>query len=360
MSLLLASFLQYLISFPFFVVFPEKKTEHAMIQVYFRAEQLTNEEQEHLKILGDLMLKGSKEFTKEEIQQHLLKAPEIQQGLDYIRLTFFLKKERFSSGLTLIHSILTQPHIEEKDKCFVVLHHKMVQNPNLFFVLAGNLDPIKAQETFYSRFFSPSTRGFFLKDQALPSVDKLTAIKESNQIVLNSDFFKIGDCSSASKFLATVALGAGKGSSLYRILRETQGLTYFQQTGLTPTAKGFCPSFKIFKSSLPGHQSFVIHAKEELLKDINDWSVAHLDRSKGFGKGLCCYGLMPGFFGLGFSDGLKDQAFNDLIWKGYLAFVGDSPVTLSQFSKKCFSVTLPEIQKQAVELIKSAKEMPSN
>ena len=81
MSLLLASFLQYLISFPFFVVFPEKKTEHAMIQVYFRAEQLTNEEQEHLKILGDLMLKGSKEFTKEEIQQHLLKAPEIQQRI---------------------------------------------------------------------------------------------------------------------------------------------------------------------------------------------------------------------------------------------------------------------------------------
>lgn len=357
MTTFLASLLPYLISFPFFIILPEKNAENVMIQAYLRIGHLLKEEKKHLKMFGNLILKDSKEFTKEEIQRHLLKIPEIQYHSDHIALTFFIQKEKLSQGLTLIHSVLNNPHFLKNEERLKNLHHKLVQNFNSFFVIAGNLDPLRVQEAFYTRFYVPYQDPYPMQNQDSLFKKELNSVKESNMLVLSCPAFKMSDSSSSAKFLAILALGVGKGSSLYRVLREEQGLTYFQQAQFSPTMQGLRPYFMIFKSFLPTSQRFIKNMKDDLLKDIQGWTTAHLSRVQGLGRGICCHDLMPELFGLGFSDVCSAQKFNTLKWKGYLSFVGDSFITLSYLAKKFHLVTLTEIQKQAIDLVKNAEEL---
>ncbi len=81
----------------------------------------------------------------------------------------------------------------------------------------------------------------------------------------------------AARVLATTALGVGKDCSMFRVLREKQGLSYVQEAVLWPTTSGWIPRFVMLRNG--GSVDDISTMRNALMKDIDEWDENVLKRA---------------------------------------------------------------------------------
>lgn len=92
--------------------------------------------------------------------------------------------------------------------------------------------------------------------------------------------FPAWDAALSTRMVAVAALGFGKGSTLYRLVREQRGLSYRQDAFLWPSPFGFRPRL-LFASKRMPDAAAVDALRKQLLVAVASWTETDLARAKG-------------------------------------------------------------------------------
>jgi hypothetical protein len=125
------------------------------------------------------------------------------------------------------------------------------------------------------------------------------------------------DVSLPTQLLILSALGSGKGSSLWQVMRESLGVSYRQEAVLWPTRTGFQGRLVWLQRQGDGLEIAKI-VRSELLAAVDRWEEGDLQRAVQFLEGCLQTGLaaFPLYVSPSHSitDSLADQAFLAAYW----------------------------------------------
>ncbi len=118
--------------------------------------------------------------------------------------------------------------------------------------------------------------------------------------------------------LAAYMLGQGKGSTVFRVLREKNNWSYRQEAPLVPTATGLRPLILFASDSGEGLPDIGEAAKKQLVEAVSAWTADDRTRALNFARSNAAYdlGISPLYFAgerpLG--ESLDDQTFLNAYW----------------------------------------------
>lgn len=89
----------------------------------------------------------------------------------------------------------------------------------------------------------------------------------------------------SSRFLAAIALGSGKGASMFRVAREQLGLSYRQESVLWPVPQGFLPMV-VAATTTDKPAAAAEELRTALLEDVKEWTEVHRARALGMAESI--------------------------------------------------------------------------
>lgn len=101
---------------------------------------------------------------------------------------------------------------------------------------------------------------------------------------VQGDPIKMTEAGSGAKLLAMHGLGAGKSSSVYRILREKNRWSYRQEAFLWPSAQGWTPRIMMIRQETEADEELLLPMIDSLLVDVESWTESDLARIKTLAK----------------------------------------------------------------------------
>lgn len=162
---------------------------------------------------------------------------------------------------------------------------------------------------------------------------------------------RIGEGDSAAKFLALMALGAGKDCSTWRTLREDSGLCYRTEGILWPTQKGFVPRLIMLRRAEESELKYTGMMIDLLRKDIEHYDQITLDRAKAMATQVL---TKPSPFACVYVDGnytLYGQPGDDVRWRGLLYSMGLPSISISKWVETLNQVTEAQLRTAAKDLM---------
>lgn len=178
----------------------------------------------------------------------------------------------------------------------------------------------------------------------------------SNILELRGPEIESADAALAPKMLALIALGSGKASSLFRVIREDKAISYRQEAVFWPTTDGFVPRLFVQVNPVDSEQRTKLakDVQQLLLGDIGKWNEETLRRAQGFASSLAMNGsdLSPFYFKsahpLGTS--IEDRTFLAAYWKMKTGQPWDGQAMSQAFQ----SVSLESLKAEAEGMLKVA------
>lgn len=148
------------------------------------------------------------------------------------------------------------------------------------------------------------------------------------------------------QFLALVALGTGKGSSLFRAWRLRSPESYWQQALLAPTGSGYHATLVALRRARPDEEDWAARMRSALLDDVKGYTQSDLDRALAVAR-ECLLGQFPNspLVGLGWEpvgQSLGDRCFLQAYDPGL------NPETVAE---AMVNVDLEELQAEAIRLL---------
>lgn len=159
---------------------------------------------------------------------------------------------------------------------------------------------------------------------------------------------------SAPRLLSLVALGSGKGSSLFRIAREQMGASYRQEAALYPSQGGLVPRLLIQAKADGVEQETATAIKTAILKDIESWNDATLARAVGHAKASLGGGLMNPFYlhaNTTIGPGFEDEVFMAAYWNAKTGGTWNPAAIAEQFE----TVTVEQLRSTARSFLDAAE-----
>ena len=226
---------------------------------------------------------------------------------------------------------------------------------NISIVISGGFKPGDGYKAFEGRFdkYNPAPRRRAVQFDNPPKL----ASKHTQSLStfeLRGESFIPGSEGSAAKALATFALGAGKDSSVFRILREKERLSYRQEAFLFPTQKGWQPRILLVRRSKQGSEATAAQMQEVLLKDIETWNQDTLDRAAAMAD-LILKG--DNSFGVVWLDGREPMSLTTeeaAALRGFQLMTGGNIQTADQWADQLKQVKLDELKASAKAMITNA------
>lgn len=167
--------------------------------------------------------------------------------------------------------------------------------------------------------------------------------------------FSARDAALTTKLLALTALGTGKGASLWRVAREKLGLSYRQESVLTPSMKGLQPRLLIAHAGIEGLEEKAQTLKAALLEDIKAWTEDDKRRAIGMAESYLVRGgdMSPLYFAPGrpLTRDLSDQIFLRAYWQ----MKAGSTWNPHQFVGRMGFVELADLKQAAEEIVGTGK-----
>lgn len=173
------------------------------------------------------------------------------------------------------------------------LASQVFQPGNLFIVASGAVEPgaLAAAVDQQSFGFRRAERRGPVRFDSDP-VTETSRDASVDSIEIFGPVAKPGDPRLPALLAAAAALGTGKEASVYRVLREQMGLSYQQAAFLWPSAEGWRPRVVVLRRSGQGDSAEQIRAA--LLKDVEAWTPAVLQRAKAMTASAFRFGLPDG------------------------------------------------------------------
>lgn len=159
----------------------------------------------------------------------------------------------------------------------------------------------------------------------------------------------------AANLLVTTAIGVGKGSAMFRILREKMGMSYLQQAIVAPTPGGFQTHMVMVVKPSDDETSLVDIMRGALLADVANWDESTRQRALGMAEAFLKNQAIatPLYFDgaspVGF--GYADELFLNAYWTEKMGHAWDASKVLNQMRE----VSLDDLKKMATALLTSAQ-----
>lgn len=202
----------------------------------------------------------------------------------------------------------------------VDLYHRISRPENVWLAVGG---PIRAGEA--DEYWQQKNADWNPGKAPRPSLDMSPAEEVSSlpgresMIELRGKEVLGSDPSMSTQLLAVIALGSGKGSAMFKALREAQGWSYRQEAVFWPTERGFVPRLIMASGDKTPPAELAKAMKEQLIDTVNAWADADLNRARGMAEGILTRGLQmsPLYFNPGWpiEDTLHDRTFLAAYWR---------------------------------------------
>jgi hypothetical protein len=158
----------------------------------------------------------------------------------------------------------------------------------------------------------------------------------------------------STELLAVIALGSGKGSTMFEKLREEQGWSYRQEAVLWPTVGGFVPRFIMASGDKTPGPELAKAMKLKMLEGVQAWMDSDLARARGMAEGIMNRGfeMSPLYFNPSWpvTESLDDQVFLRGYWRMKTGQAWDPKKLLGQMA----AASLQEVKDAASDMLTNA------
>ncbi|MBI1755976.1 MAG: insulinase family protein [Fimbriimonas ginsengisoli] len=273
-------------------------------------------DQPMLEVLARTLFEGTDTYPRDELRRLSLGSGgplRCSTMPDALRIEIGVSPDRLAKGLAVLRSLLTEPllpdAVVERVKAELPFANRSpwaeAQQPEVLnFGLVRQPDLARfSRRLFRSNHLSVAVSGPFRPNEArdawmratsdwqddpvdfsTPEAANLPEQKRHSKAVttieLRGTEFSAADTTVPAKVLAAFALGVGKQSAVFRVLRERLRLSYRQEAFLWPTAGGFVP--RVVFAVKPSEREGDLGAKaaDALRKDVASWT--ETDRQRAF------------------------------------------------------------------------------
>ncbi|AIE87538.1 insulinase family protein [Fimbriimonas ginsengisoli] len=266
-------------------------------------------------------------------------------GPDYVRISFHVPPANLREGLSLMEALcrssrLTVPAIlpSAKATSWVAalrpyertrnprpsevqdLYHALFRPENITLGVGGPVKEGEAEENWSGRMDKWIT-------PRLPEPSKYEALPKPlaknpggvSTIELTGPTFGAGDAAISTRILALIALGSGKGASLFRVARRQLGMSYRQEALLYPVPDGWQSRILLETSATDGLDKQAEALRAALVEDVKGWTDADLKRARGMAEAVFLRGVDFSPFAFGpagtFDDTLEGRTFLRTYWR---------------------------------------------
>ncbi len=311
-----------------FIEMPDERESLITFQALVKVPELNPGEQAAVQVLVGAMRDGSQDYGRTTMRRNSAPGYEPKFVLmpDHIRLSVTVEKGEVSNGLGMLVSLLRSPMLTEEafkasieeasksaeDPWSAALHPEVLdtrkvrrdammevyaslfQPSNITVVAMGAFDAGRAEQEWNDRTKDWKDRRMMRRNYYGKPLDlRQTSSDPVTTAELFGPALKATDADFPSKMLALYALGVGKGSSMHRVVRDRDALSYRQEAILWPSPQGFRPRFML--ASVPSSEDAALPEKlrNALVEDIRAWTQADVDRAMGMASASLRDGIGP-------------------------------------------------------------------
>jgi hypothetical protein len=333
------------------------------------------------------LVDGSQEYTRRTIYE-VTDGRTVDVALlsDGVVVRFIVPKENLSNGVALMEGLLRRPIVDETTLSRALIRIQR-REPGYWAAalrpLRNDLKTLKASEAraLLERVFQPqrtvvSVAGGFAQGEAerlweartadwkptaeprYPDISPTPEPKDNpsgvTTVELRGAPISLTDAALPTRWLALIALGVGKGASLFRDVRQVEGWSYRQEAILWPDVAGLVP--RIVAASAPdeAEATRAEALRSALLKSVEGWTENDRQRAVAMARLTLESGLPLGPLWLAdgpVGDSLADKALLDAYWFAKSGGRWDSARLLGQMR----AVTLDDLKVNATTLLHDAK-----
>mgnify|MGYP002377462067 CR=1 FL=1 len=340
-------------------------------------------------VLGHSLLEGTKELTAIQLRQYGGQAgypPRVQVMPDYLMVQVVVPKNGLDLAGQLVESLILRPRLRDESIAEVVRRrqrvlpdpfydaliteardyasvtgdqvrtaHQIIFRPeNVSVIVAGEFEVGAGAKELTRRFGKWHVERPLPMGRAVPGVP----VRSSRQTAISSYELVAPTLTPATAFsgariLATIALGVGKDSTMFRVLREELALCYIEEGLLWPTRKGWEPRF-ILLQARPGDVAVLNQMKDALQKDVATWNEETLQRAMTLAKASLRTSVPFSPFWLSPAGPMEKSLVDRSAWRGYLTMAGSGGVDAELLADAVGQVDLETMKEQALKMLDEA------
>lgn len=369
---------------------PQPGARTVVADAFISAAGLTGKERAALAVLGDAILEGTQEYTRAQLIEYGAQAgvaPRVEVLPDFVWIQVALPRDGLDVAVGILESLIRRPTLRNEDLTRILARHRNVPpsiwrqaldpsvleyarvKPNdvreihlrLFrpentrFAVAGSFGPGAAEKAITETFASWNPRR---APKSVPDAPPKPLWLRKPLVAtfeLRTDPFRLSEPEAAARVLATYALGVGKGSSMYRTLREANAWTYRQEGILWPTMTGWQIRLIAAQASADGQQNMPERMRKALADDVATWSEATMARALGMMEAGFSRKLEVNPFATDLSDILGAGPTQTAFWTGMGVLQNGPPVSVPGFIEAMRAVTLDQLKAAATQIVNDAK-----
>lgn len=374
-----------------FLIFekPESGAEVVVYQVFVAYEPLGREDAAAWEVLGETLLAGTQDYTAGEVMVYGGLAgyrPRVVTMPGYLRLEMVAPAGQEEAVLRLLAQILTEPRFREDrvDEAkarlaerpvdpfegalrMEVLDYSKVTSGQVedLWKKAFRRDTVKLYVggamtigltgevlARFTREWEPMRRPPFGERPQLPTLMPVQ-LAGTGSYELRGEGLTPNSPFAAARFLATVALGVGKDSTMHRILRNEKGWAYVAEGLLYPSATGWTPRFVMLRDGSEG-PDLLQGMRTAMLEDIDRWDEGDLKRALVLGRASLREGLPWSPVWLDGESPMRATVVDRTALFGYLDMVGAGGVSPSVWAGTLENVDLETFKAQAKVMLERA------
>jgi hypothetical protein len=340
------------------------------------------------RIIGESLINGTEEFTRDKLLYYGSQAgipPQVSVTSDLIQIQVTTPKGGLDVGAQIIEAMLMRPVLKPEDARPIAdrlllervepwhlalqpnqpayrrmaadlplkLHTTAFRPGNISISAGGAVDLEGLKAEFKGRLRDlgePMARGSLLYDR--PSKHPVRHILAVSTLELRGRLIHPNSPSVSPDLLAVYALGAGKTSSLFRVVREELQLSYKQELILWPSSRGWIPRILIQTTA---ESASVESARKALQADVESWGEADLDRIKAIASAMTQQGSQYSPLWADATGPVSTKLSDRVKLRGWLIAVGAPEFSLRTLSDAWEQVSLDSLKQSANRLLTEAE-----
>lgn len=370
---------------PTIVELPQPGAGRIVVDVVVKVPELGETELAMTRLISEAIVQGTEDFTRGALTGYAsLAGPPLRSWLqpDCIRIEFSVPAGQLKLALSLVDSMVRRPQLTDSVDALLKEQPyrphgywwealnpwqpnygrirkedlqeqfaRLFQPDNITVAVGGELKPGEADALFKTRWQDWKATPLRNRIQSKPPKPQTTRRSPVSTAEFSGPPIKPIDVARTGMVL--IALGTGKGSSMFRSLRTEHGWTYRAEAVLWPDPRGFVPRLITAFSPTDDDAKLAEAMLAALQKDVDLWDFQTVDRAYGMAEGILTRDvpLSPFYFGpnVPFASSLEDRTFMAAYWPMKTGSPWNPDALLMEMRK----VTVEDLKQTAKELLEN-------
>jgi hypothetical protein len=350
---------------------PEPDAKHISVQAVVMLPPLTGRERELLPVLVRAIPRATAEYTRSMILSQTGGTPATCTLMpDHVQLGVTVDPGDLSTAMAIVENLIFKAALRDEDitrgsEAPELEIWERVIAPEVSD--AKDIKPVEVRD-LYTRVFRPENTTLavggpivsgeaqakwkaFVDRWAVPRLLPRNVVPEAIKVRPGTSSLSVFEIDRPvrdvppAELLALIALGSGKGSTLFRVARQKLGISYEAQAVLRPARVGFEEKVVVTTDVAAGELT------QSLLDDVNGWTDRERLRALGMAEAISTNGSSFGPLYLRgtrpLTNSLEDRTFMAAYWQAKTGTAWQPDLVATQMR----AVTLDELKQAALRIL---------